>query len=175
MKKPSFSDGIGTILKNSTKILARAGVVGGLYAVLTLALAPISYGAVQFRVSEALTILPLIFPETAIGLTIGCFIANIFGNGPLDMILGTIATLTASIITAFIGKHVNKTLPKLILGSLPPILINAFIVPVTFMAVSDTIYVYLLNVLTVFLGQAVVIAILGPLIYFSVEKIAKRL
>lgn len=160
--------------KNTAKIIARAGVTGALYCVLTIALQPISYGAVQFRVSEALTVLPLLFPETAVGLTIGCFIANIFGNGVLDMVLGTAATLAASVITAFIGRHVHKTAPKIILGVIPPIVLNALIVPFTFMAASDTFWVYLANAGTVFLGQAVVICLLGPLVYFAADKSGKK-
>lgn len=159
----------------TTKLLVRAGVVGALYAVLTIVLAPISYGPVQFRVAEALTLLPLVFPETAIGLTVGCLISNLFGNGPLDMILGTTATLVASLVTAFVGKRVKKATPKIILGAIPPIIVNAVVVPLTFMTTSDTFSAYLINVVTVFLGQTAVIAILGPLVYFSAEKLAKRL
>lgn len=159
----------------TAKSLARAGVVGALYALLTIVLAPISYGPMQFRVSEALTVLPLIFPETAIGLTIGCFIANIFGNGPLDLVLGTVATFIASLLTAWVGKKIVKTIPKLIVGILPPIIINALIVPFTFMIASDTFLTYLYNASTVLLGQAVVICLLGPLLYFSVLKITERL
>lgn len=159
----------------TTKLLVRAGVVGALYAVLTIVLAPISYGPVQFRVAEALTLLPLVFPETAIGLTVGCLISNLFGNGPLDMILGTTATLVASLVTAFVGKRVKKATPKIILGAIPPIIVNAVVVPLTFMTTSDTFSAYLINVGTVFLGQTAVIAILGPLVYFSAEKLAKRL
>lgn len=159
----------------TAKSLARAGVVGALYALLTIVLAPISYGPMQFRVSEALTVLPLIFPETAIGLTIGCFIANIFGNGPLDLVLGTVATFIASLLTAWAGKKIVKTIPKLIVGILPPTIINALIVPFTFMIASDTFLTYLYNASTVLLGQAVVICLLGPLLYFSVLKITERL
>lgn len=160
----------------TAKSLARAGVTGALYALLTIALAPISYGVLQFRVSEALTVLPLIFPETAIGLTIGCFIANIFSvNGPIDLVLGTLATFIASLITAFIGKKITKTIPKIILGILPPVFINAIIVPFTFMAVSDTFVTYLYNASSVLLGQAVVICVLGPLLYFAVVKITEKL
>lgn len=159
----------------TTKLLVRAGVVGALYAVLTIVLAPISYGPVQFRVAEALTLLPLVFPETAIGLTFGCLISNMFGNGPLDMILGTTATLIASLLTAFIGKRVKKDLAKIILGAIPPIIVNAVVVPLTFMTASDTFVAYLINGGTVFLGQTAVIAVLGPLVYFSTEKFAKRL
>ncbi len=161
---------------STAKSLARAGVTGALYALLTIVLAPISYGPVQFRVSEALTVLPLIFPETAIGLTIGCLIANIFSvNGPIDMVLGTFATLIASLLTVLIGKKVVKTVPKIILGILPPILINAIIVPFTFMTASDSFVVYLYNALTVLLGQAVVICVLGPLLYFAVLKVTEKL
>lgn len=164
----------GTILK-TTKILARAGVSGALYAVLTIVLAPISYGPIQFRLAEALTLLPLVFPETSVGLTIGCLIANIYGGNPLDMVLGTIATLISAAITAVIGKLIKKKTSKLIIGAIPPVLINAFIVPLTFLTASDTAIVYFTNAATVFLGQAVVISILGPLVYFSTEKISKHL
>lgn len=67
--------------KTATLKLATAAVVGACYAVLTMILAPISYGAVQFRVSEALCILPFFMPCTAWGLFGGCIIANLLtGN-----------------------------------------------------------------------------------------------
>ena len=67
--------------KISTLLLATCAVVAAAYAALTIALAPISYGAVQFRVSEALTILPFFIPGTVWGLTAGCVLANLFtGN-----------------------------------------------------------------------------------------------
>lgn len=159
----------------TTKILARAGVAAALYAVLTIVLAPISYGPIQFRLAEALTLLPLVFPETSVGLTIGCLIANIYGGNPLDMVLGTVATLISAVLTAVIGKLIRKNVPKLIVGALPPVVINAFIVPLTFLTASDTAIVYFANVATVFLGQAVVIGVLGPLVYFSTEKLSKHL
>lgn len=164
----------GTILK-TTKILARAGVAGALYTVLTIVLAPISYGPIQFRLAEALTLLPLVFPETSVGLTIGCLIANIYGGNPLDMVLGTVATLISAALTAVIGKLIRKKIPKLIVGALPPIVINAFIVPLTFLTASDTAIVYFTNVATVFFGQAVVIGVLGPLVYLSTENLSKHL
>lgn len=162
-------------MKKTAKYIARAGIVGALYVAMTFIVMPIAYTPIQFRISEALTILPLIFPETAIGLTIGCLIANIFGNGYLDLVFGTTATLCASIITAFVGKHVHKTVPRFILGALPPIVLNAVIVPVTFMTASDTAQVYFLNALSVGFGQLVVIAVLGPLVYLAATKINARL
>lgn len=162
-------------MKKTAKIIARAGIVGALYVVLTLAVAPIAFSAFQFRISEALTILPLLFPETVIGLTIGCLIANIFGNGVLDLVLGPTATLLAGLLTAFIGKHIHNVPLKLTLGALPPILFNAIIVPFTFMSMTEGFTVYLFNMASVGFGQLVVIAVLGPLVYFASEKIAQRL
>ena len=68
---------------------------------MTVSLAPISYGPVQFRVSEALTLLPFYFPEAIPGLTIGCVFANFFGGfGLTDMFFGSLATLLAAFLTA---------------------------------------------------------------------------
>ena len=71
-----------------------------MYAALTVALAPISYGPVQFRVSEALTLLPFYIPEAIPGLFVGCIFANFFGGfGLVDMIFGSLATLIAAVLT----------------------------------------------------------------------------
>ncbi|MBQ7558773.1 MAG: QueT transporter family protein [Synergistaceae bacterium] len=83
-----------------TKKIARGALIAALYAALTIALAPISYGPVQFRVSEALTLLPFYFPEAIPGLTIGCVFANFFGGfGFTDMFFGSLATLIAAFLT----------------------------------------------------------------------------
>lgn len=101
--------------------LTRAAVVGALYAAITLLLAPISFGALQCRVSEALCILPVLFPETAWGLFFGCLSANLLGgSGPLDLIFGSLATLFAALCTARI--------PCRPLAALPPVIFNAVMV-----------------------------------------------
>lgn len=94
----------------STKKLVTVAVIGALYAALTLVLAPISYGVIQFRISEVLCILPFFFPESAVGLAIGCVIANLLGPsaGPLDIVFGSLATLLAGICTAAIGVRARK-------------------------------------------------------------------
>lgn len=92
-------------MKISTRKLASAAVVGAAYAALTLLLAPISFGLVQFRVSEALCILPAFVPFTAWGLWAGCAIANLAGGyGILDIVFGSLATLGASLCMAAIAK-----------------------------------------------------------------------
>ena len=92
-------------MKISTRKLASAAVVGAAYAALTLLLAPISFGLVQFRVSEALCILPAFLPCTSWGLWIGCAIANLAGGyGIPDIVFGSLATLGASLCMAGIVK-----------------------------------------------------------------------
>lgn len=76
-------------------------VVGALYAALTMLLAPISYGNLQFRISEALCVLPVFFPYTSVGLFLGCALANmISAAGILDVVFGSLATLCAGLCAA---------------------------------------------------------------------------
>lgn len=99
------------------KNLALGGMIAALYAVLTVSLAPISYGPVQFRVAEALTLLPFYLPEAIPGLFIGCVIANFFGGyGILDVVIGGGATLVAA--------YLSRRMPFLWLAALSPVLVN---------------------------------------------------
>ena len=110
-------------MREQTKLqkLCRAAVIGALYAAVTLLLAPISYGNLQCRVSEALCILPWFFPETAWGLFAGCFLANLLGgNGPLDIVFGSLATLIACLITVRLRPRG--------LALLPPVVVNGVMV-----------------------------------------------
>ena len=80
--------------------IALAAVTAALYAGLTMALAPISFGVVQFRVAEALTLLPFIMPEAVPGLFVGCLLANFLGGfGIIDVVFGSAATLAAACLT----------------------------------------------------------------------------
>lgn len=111
----------------STRTIAFAAVVGAAYAALTLGLAPISYGAVQFRVSEALCILPYFIPGAAWGLFVGCAIANTMGGGILDIVFGSLATLGAALATAWFGKR-EHSVGNSIMACLMPVAFNAVIV-----------------------------------------------
>ncbi|WP_459841636.1 QueT transporter family protein [Halanaerocella petrolearia] len=93
--------------------------IAAIYVVITLIFAPFSYGPIQVRISEALTIIPFYFgPWSAIGLWIGCMIANIFGGlGIIDIIFGSILTLVAGLLTS---KAPNKWLAGIF-----PVIINA--------------------------------------------------
>ena len=105
----------------SARNLALSGLVAAAYAVVTILLAPISYGQVQVRISEALTLLPFFFPQSILGLFVGCFIANLWGGfGLLDIVLGSLATLLAALLTS--------KMPNVYLAAVPPVAVNAVVV-----------------------------------------------
>ncbi len=107
-------------MKITTKRLVSLSLVAAIYVVSTLAIAPLSYGPVQFRISEILNLLAFINPVYGIAVTLGCFIANLFTMNIFDIVFGTLAT---AISVFFIGKSKN-----LILASFYPTIFNAIIV-----------------------------------------------
>lgn len=107
------------LIKNKKIVLG--AMIAAFYATLTIMLEPISYGPVQFRLAEALTLLPWYIPEAVPGLFIGCIIANLFGGfGLVDIIFGSLATLIAAILT--------RKAPNLWCGALPPVLLNMAVI-----------------------------------------------
>ena len=106
----------------STRSLCVSAIIAALYAALTLLLAPISYGNLQCRVSEALTLLPMLMPAAIPGLFVGCLLANILGGSSiLDIVFGSLATLIAAIGTWALRK-------KPPLAALCPVIANGVIV-----------------------------------------------
>ena len=110
----------------SVKRLVRCAVVAALYVVLCLVLQPFSYGAVQVRVAEAFCLLPVFGTEYIIGVTLGCFLANLLGSTVIDVIFGTLATLLACLVTYKLRDVRIKGLA--IPASLPPVIFNMIIV-----------------------------------------------
>ncbi len=105
-------------MKMTTKTLTRAAAIAALYAAITLLLQPISFGPMQLRVSEAMTLLPCLWPESIAGLFVGCFLSNLIGGyGIMDAVIGGGATLIAAFLTYWLRK-------KRWLAPLPPVLIN---------------------------------------------------
>jgi len=110
---------------SSVRKLVHCGVVAAIYVVLCLALQPLSYGAVQVRVAEALCLLPVFGAEYIVGVVLGCFLANLLGSTIVDVIFGTLATLLACLVTY---KLRNVRFKGLAIASLPPVLFNAVII-----------------------------------------------
>ena len=115
--------------KKSVRSMCVSAAVAALYAALTVGLAPISYGAIQCRVSEALTILPVLLPEAVPGLAVGCLIANSFGSATVwDVVFGTMATLIAALGTRCFRKMTVTKLEIPWLSALCPVIANGVIV-----------------------------------------------
>jgi len=145
--------------------LARAGVIAALYVSITYALAPVSFGPIQFRLSEALTVLPILFPESILGLFIGTLIANILGGlGPWDIFGGSLVTLLAAYITYLYRDS--------IIAFLSPIVLNAFLISI-YLSILYGIP-YWLTVLSIGASEAVVVFGVGyPLIRYLKHRIHK--
>lgn len=114
-------------MKNlSVRRLVRCAVIAAVYVVVCLVLAPFSYGAVQVRVAEALCLLPVFGAEYIVGVTLGCFLANLLGSTVVDVVFGTLATLLACLVTYKLRDIRVKGLA--IPASLPPVVFNMIIV-----------------------------------------------
>ena len=142
--------------------LTQGATIAAIYVVLTMVLAPISYGALQIRISEALTILPYFTPAAIPGLFIGCIIANF--NSPLgmmDVVFGSFASLVAAIITSRIKDKRWVAIPSIIA--------NAIIVP---FVLKYTLGIpYFINVIWIAMGQTIACYGLGyPLLIFLEKK-----
>lgn len=120
------------------RFLAEAAVIAALYTVLTYAAVAmnLAYGAVQFRFSEALTILPVFTPAAIPGLAVGCFLSNLASPlGIVDWFFGTLATLLAAFFSYALRNIQIRGLP--VISSLPPVLTNTVIVGFELACLSD--------------------------------------
>ena len=160
----------------TTKFLTRTGAIAGLYAVLSLLTLPISSGVIQCRVSEGLSLLPLLFPESAVGLFIGCLLSNILtGCAVWDVFLGSLVTLICAIFTALVGKYIKNSALKIILGGLFPVVLNALILPLVWILCYGALsYVYLTQCAILFLGQAVSVYGIGTPLYLALKTLSTK-
>ena len=102
--------------KNTQK-LTLAAMTAAAYAALSLlgAVFGLTFGPIQVRFSEALCLLPFLFPETAWGLGVGCLIANLFSPyGALDIVVGSLSTLIAALLTARCRSPWTAALPPVV-------------------------------------------------------------
>ncbi len=155
---------------NAVKRLVKTAIIAALYAVITLVLAPISYGPIQFRVSEIMVLLAFFDPFYIVGLTLGCFIANILGpNGLADIIFGTLATFISVYAVSITERFVKNKKTSLIIASLWPTIFNGVIIG----WMLNYIYQFplVLSIGEVAIGEFVVVTIVGvPIVRFLQNK-----
>ena len=153
-----------------TNKIVKSALIAGLYALLTLILQPISYGPVQFRLSEMLILIVFINSNYIVGLTVGCLISNFFGGfGLLDMIFGTLATFLSLVCISLTAKKING-LKGLIIASLWPTIINGLIIGIMLNYVANV--PLFLTISQVAIGEFVVLTIIGIPIF---RKVLPRL
>ena len=164
--------------KNTTQMVAFGGVIAALYVVLTIIASAlgIASGAIQVRLSEALTILPVFTAAAVPGLTVGCVVANLVtGCAAWDVVFGSMATLLGAI-----GTRMLRDRPAI--AWIPPVVSNMLIVPVVLMKVygvdsvdvfgsvfnGDSLWIML--VVTVGIGEVIACGVLGMLLYQALKK-----
>ena len=161
-------------MKNlSVRRLVRCAVIAAVYVVVCLVLAPFSYGAVQVRVAEALCLLPVFGAEYIVGVTLGCFLANLLGSTVVDVVFGTLATLLACLVTYKLRDIRVKGLA--IPASLPPVVFNmiivgAFEITFFFSDGAPTAMLAVFNAVTVGIGELISCTILGVALVKLIES-----
>ena len=144
------------------KYIVRIGLISSLYFTINIIFAPISYGPIQVRIAESLTVLPFLDPAAIGGLFLGCIISNLWGGlGIVDVLGGSLCTLIAAIITYRIQKP--------FLAPLPPLLVNA-------LGVSLYLHIlfelpYFLTIIYIGFGQLIACYLIGyPLLLVLLRR-----
>ena len=148
--------------KKTVQRLARTAIIAALYAVITLALAPISYGAVQFRVSEIMVLLAFFDPFYIGGLTLGA-----------DIIFGTIATFISVYAISLTGKYIKNNTKSLVIASLWPTIFNGLIIGWMLNYLYQLPLV--LSMGEVAIGEFVVVTIVGVPVVKMIQSKYKKL
>ena len=153
----------------ATKYLTQGAAIAALYVALTLVFAPISFGPMQLRVSEALTILPLFTPAAIPGLFIGCLLANLLGGcAVLDIVLGSVATLIGAALGYVLRK--NRWLVPI-----PAIVSNGLIIPFVLRVAYGIPDSYLLLVVYITAGEIGGCYVLGELLATVLLRSRKKI
>lgn len=146
--------------------ITQAAIIAAIYVVLTIAINvfDLANGAVQVRISEALTILPFFTPAAVPGLFAGCLLSNFITGAPIwDVIFGSLATLLGAAGTYFLRKHKW-------LAPIPPIISNVLIIPPVLYYAYGLPGSIPLFMLTVGIGEVISCGILGMLLLFLLQK-----
>ena len=157
-------------MKDKTLYLTRAALIAALYVVLTFVsqMFGLASGAIQIRLSETLTIMPLIFKEAIPGLWIGCLVANILtGCAFWDVVFGTLATYLGALGTYYIGRKIP------VLGPVFPILSNMIIVPWILQFVYGVKESYFFLAVTVGIGEVICCGLLGWALYKALKNVCE--
>jgi uncharacterized membrane protein len=151
--------------RKNTLFITEAAVIAAIYTVLVMIFQLSSFGPVQFRIAEALTVLPYFTPAAIPGVTLGCFLSAVLsGADVLDMIFGTLATLIAALLS-YRFRHNKYLVP------IPPIVVNALVIPWVLRFAYGEAQPISLMMLTVGAGELVAAGILGMVLLLAFDQI----
>ena len=152
-------------MKNIRK-LTLCAVIAALYAAITILTAPLSFGLVQFRLSEALVVLCALEPILGVGITLGCFLANLFSTvTALDAVIGTLATALACLWTSKCKKLWLLPIPNIVMNS---VLVGGMLAFVLFP--DNVLMGFCIAAAQVGFGELMVMVVLGLPLYQFVRK-----
>lgn len=157
--------------RKKTLFLCQGALVAACYLALTYLsrIFGLDSGPIQLRLAEILCILPIFMPSSVLGLTLGCFLANLLTAAPpLDVLIGPVATLIGALGTYLLRKYPLAALA-------PPILSNALIVPFVLAYGYGLEIAIPLMMLTVGVGELISVGVLGGVLYISLRKNAGRI
>lgn len=142
----------------SIYFMVYSATIAAIYTVLTMIFAPISFGPIQFRISEILCILPFFTPAAVPGLFVGCFLSNLLcGSAAIDVVFGSLATLIGAV-----GSYQLRRNRWLV--SIPPILANVIIIPWVLRYAYGSEDMILYAMVTVGIGEVLAIGVLGNIL-----------
>ena len=160
----------------TTRRMVTCALIAAIYAAASLVLPVPAFGPVQLRVSEALTLLPVLMPEAVVGVSLGCAISNLIGAvtglNPLgfpDAIIGTLATVLAAVCSLKLGKIRWKGLP--VLSAFPPVLFNGLFLGVEFTFLyGGGLSAFWVFAAQIAAGEAIAVFVLGLLLVRALER-----
>jgi uncharacterized membrane protein len=155
--------------KNKVQFITKTALIAAAYAALTMGFSFMSYGPVQFRISEILVLFVFLEPKYTTGLVLGCVLANLTSPlGIVDVIVGSLATLVALLFIMGIRKAFGHNKKSLIIASFGPVISNALIVGFELYYLFQT--PFWINALYVGIGEFVVVTIVGTIVMNIIMK-----
>ena len=157
--------------RSSALYLTRGAMIAALYVAITwlCSVVGLSSGVIQFRISEAMCILPVFFPEAVPALFIGCMLSNLIAGGVVwDVIFGALATLIGAI-----GARLLRKLPRRLMwvATLPTLIANLVIVPPVLIFAYGVTDAYWFIALTVGIGELACACVGGSALYYLLKRI----
>ncbi len=154
--------------KKNVYLIVHGALIAAIYTALTMALAPISFGVIQFRVSEALCVLPFFTPAAVPGLFVGCLLSNLLGTmmGTAvmpDVVFGSLATLIGAVGSWYLRRHKWCV-------CIPPIAANTLIIPWVLRYAYGAQEMILFSMLTVGIGEILAVGVLGNCLLVALER-----